>query len=694
MLDLLYDYIQSSKFYKLKLEEFNQLFNEDVSSYLDEMVNSGELIYDNPYYTKFDSTQYVKGKIRINPKGFGFIDSDYGSFYIDKNNTLNSLDQDFVIAKKIQYLDSDEAIVVKILKRSISKVVGLIKMKKNPIFLCDNQKINQKIELLNVPKFKLVDGHKVVVEIIEYGKVLKGNIVEILGHKDEVGIDILSILVQHGIETKFSEEVLEEINHIDDTIRIENRKDLRSLLTITIDGEDAKDLDDAISIVKEDQNTRLFVHIADVAHYVKENSAIDLSAQERGTSVYVVDRVVPMLPQYLSNGVCSLHPHVDRYTISVEILFDKQGEVIEYEIYPSVIHSNYRTSYNEINALLNGDMEMYDKYEEIYSMCIDALQLSNKIMNIRKKQGSIDFDTKEAKIIVNDKGKVKDVELVKRNKVHRLIENFMISANECVAEFMTYQSLPALYRVHLAPEEGKIRDFIRFLKVLGIKNKIKTSNIHPLQLQGVLNQVKKLDSYPLISKTLLRSMQKAYYEENGLGHFGLALDHYLHFTSPIRRYPDLVVHRSLHYFLFQNQFEKMDSYLLKLQEIGKHASIKERKAIDAEREVEDLKKCEYMKNKVGNIFYGIISGVQSFGIFVELDNTIEGLVRMKEIGGNARYNESLKQVTSKFRSYRIGDKVKVKVESVDLLSKTIDFKFIEKGSRNEKNRGSKSKSKT
>lgn len=483
------------------------------------------------------------------------------------------------------------------------------------------------------------------------------------------------------------------MNHIDDTVEIGTRKDLRNLLTITIDGEDAKDLDDAISIVKENDNIRLYVHIADVAHYVKEDSEIDLCARERGTSVYVVDRVVPMLPQYLSNGVCSLHPNVDRYTLTVEMLFDKHGKIIEYEIYPSVINSDYRTSYNDINELLNGNMEMYDKYEAIYPMCLDALNLSNQILNLRKKQGAIDFDTKEAKVVVNEKGKVKEIEIIKRNKVHRLIENFMISANECVAEFMTYQSLPALYRVHLAPEEGKIRDFIKFLKVLGIKNKIKTHNTHPSQLQNVLNQVKKLDSYPLISKMLLRSMQKAYYEENGLGHFGLALDHYLHFTSPIRRYPDLVVHRSLHYFLFQQQFNKMDTYLLKLQEIGKQASIKERKAIDAEREVEDLKKCEYMKNKIGSVYTGIVSGVQNFGIFVELENTVEGLVRLKEMSGNPRYNETLKQVSSKYKNYRIGDKVKIKVVSVDLLSKTIDFKLIEKGNVHEKNRRSKPKSK-
>lgn len=693
MLDILYDFIQSSKFHKLKLEEFNQLFNQDVSSYLDEMVNQGELIFENHYYIKFDSSIYVKGKIRINPKGFGFIDYEDCSYYVDKNNTLNALDQDFVVGKKIQYLDSDEVEIIKILNHNISKVTGVIRLKKQPVFFCDNQKITKKIELLNPTDFKLVDGHKVVVEIVEYGKVLKGNITEILGHKDEVGVDILSILVNHDIDTKFSDAVLEEVNHINDIIEIGLRKDLRSLLTITIDGEDAKDLDDAISIVKENENTRLYVHIADVAYYVKENSEIDLCARERGTSVYVVDRVVPMLPQYLSNGICSLHANVDRYTLTVEILFDKHGEIVEYEIYSSVINSDYRTSYNEINELLNGNMAMYAKYEEIYPMCVDALNLSNQILNLRKKQGLIDFDTKEAKIIVNEKGKVKEIEIVKRNKVHRLIENFMISANECVAEFMTYQSLPALYRVHLAPEECKIREFIKFLKALGIKNKINTHNIHPLQLQSVLNQVKKLDSYPLISKVLLRSMQKAYYEENCLGHFGLSLDHYLHFTSPIRRYPDLVVHRSLHYFLFEQQFNKMDAYLLKLQNIGKQASIKERKAIDAEREVEDLKKCEYMKNKIGSVYTGIISGIQNFGIFVELDNTVEGLVRLKEISGNPKYNETLKQVSSKYKNYRIGDKVKVKIINVDILSKTIDFKLIEKGNANEKNRRSKQKGK-
>ncbi len=685
---MLQDLINSSKFSQYDITEIKEIYGEQVLSILFEMANNGEIVFDNQRFYKIDQQRYIKGTIRVNKNGYGFVDTENQSFYIAKENMHTAMHNDLIIGKYIKYKNSDEITVFKIINRSITNFVGVVNNNKvKP----DNQKIQNKIKIKNIAQFKLVNGHKVLCEILKYGEILEANITKIIGHKDEVGVDIESVLYEYQIQPYFSDEILQEVQHISDKIDIENRRDLRDLLTITIDGEDAKDLDDAISLIKEENNTRLFVHIADVSYFVGENSLVDLEARERGTSVYVVDRVVPMLPQYLSNGICSLHPNVDRATLTCEILFDKKGDIIEYEVYPSVINSNYRTSYTEINDLLNGKIALYEKYSEIYEMCLLSQILSDKISNRRKLAGSIDFDTKEAKILLNKQGKVKDIQLYKTNKVHKIIENFMISANECVAEILDYQSLPGVYRVHLSPDSKKMKEFVQFLKVIGVKHKINTSNVFPLQLQQLLTHVKKMASYPMISKTLLRSMQKAYYDANCLGHFGLALKHYSHFTSPIRRYPDLIVHRSLRKFLFELRYQEIQSFSSKLKDICDHASRQERNAIDAERAVEDLKKCEYMKSKVGMQFNGIISGVQNFGFFVELDNTVEGLVHIKQLHQPAFYNDKTKTIVAGKKIYQLGDKISIIVDKVDILNKTIDFKIKEK-KMHEKNYRTKSKS--
>lgn len=688
-MEMLYDLIESSQFSKLKKEDFIELFGSKILHKLDDLVEQGELVYEHPYYYKIDNIRYIKGTLRVNIKGFGFVDTEHGSYYVPKNKMHTAMDKDLIIGKKVQYLDSDELEILRVLNRKVTQFVGIVKGNR---IIADNLKLKQSLKIMNLQQFKLVNGHKVLCEIVNYGKTLEVKILKIIGHKDEIGVDIESIVYDHNIDPFFSEDVLASLESIDETINFENRKDLTNLLTITIDGEDAKDLDDAISIVQEDKNTRLYVHIADVSHYVQENTLLDEVARERGTSVYLIDRVIPMLPQYLSNGICSLHQGVNRYTITCEMLFNRQGEIESYEIYPSVICSDYRTSYDDINKLMNGDEKLWEKYEEIYPMCQQALILSDKITNLRKKEGAVDFDTKEAKFKLNSQGKIKNISIRKQHKIHRLIENFMVSANTCVAEFMFYQQLPALYRVHAKPDVKKMREFIQFLQILNIKHKINLQHIHSLQLQQLLNQVKSLPVYPMISKILLRNMQKAYYDTECLGHFGLALNHYAHFTSPIRRYPDLIVHRSLRKFLFEKQFNNLLSFEKKCVEIAKHSSDMEKNAIECERAVEDFKKCEFMKNKIGSHYKGIISGIQNFGIFVELENTVEGLIRIKDLNEAAYFNEKAKVIVTKSKTYKIGDVIAIEVSDVDIWNRTIDFKLRRK--TNEKTRRTKSKSKT
>lgn len=682
---------------KILLSELEKVWNEKFNEKLMNVLTINQYYLDNEFLVKLHPNE-VRGIIHINRNGQGFIDKEEKSYYIKKGNINTALNGDEVIIRKLRSEADDEAEVIKILKRNTQEITGVLH--KNRIqFLSDNTKIQNKIEVINADKFIKEDGtpidnnDKIVVKIVEYGKKLKVEIIKVIGKKSDPGIEILSILANYGIENEFNEAVKEQLKTIEEPTKVENRRDLRDLLTITIDGEDAKDLDDAISLIKKDGMYRLFVHIADVSYYVSENSAIDEEACQRGTSVYVVDRVVPMLPKQLSNGVCSLHPNVDRYTITCEILFDKQGEIIEYDIYPSIIHSNYRMSYNVVNEMIDGNLAYREKYAEILPLCMQALQLSQKIEVLKRKAGTIDFMTKEAKFELDTKGKVKKISVYERNKIHKLIEHFMVSANECVAEFLSMQKIPALYRVHTSPEEKKIREFLRFIKLFGIKYTGTISDLQPYDFQQILNNIKDAKTKEIVSHVLLRTMQKAYYDPECLGHFGLSLDYYTHFTSPIRRYPDLIVHRALRYFLFEQDYSKLFTFRDKLSTIAQQASEKERSAVEAEREVEALKKCEYMKYRIGKTYKGVISGIRKFGLFIELPNTVEGLVSAKSFKRRVIYNEVTQTLTVGKKVYSLGENVVVRVKAVDIYTKTIDFELVEKGKKSEKNNSTKSKSK-
>ncbi len=534
-------------------------------------------------------------------------------------------------------------------------------------------------------------GSIVQTEITDYsgletGDDLTGIIHRTIGHKDEPGIEILTIVHKHNIPSEFPEEVIKEAEEAPDSLSesdMEGRKDLRDEVIITIDGADAKDLDDAIQVKRMDNgNYYLGVHIADVSTYVTEDSQMDQEAYERGTSVYLTDRVIPMLPQRLSNGICSLHPNVDRLTLSCEMEFDAQGQVVNYSIGPSVIKSKYRMTYVDVNAILEeDDEELKEKYAEIVGMLKQMEELHNLLEVKRQGRGSIDFDTREAKIEVDPQGMPVDILVRERGVGERLIESFMLAANETVSEHYTKQHLPILYRIHDQPDEGKMQRFLEFVTNFGITVKGSKDAIRPKTLQAVLDEVHGKPEEAVISMLLLRSMQQAKYDVEPIGHYGLAAEFYSHFTSPIRRYPDLVLHRLIHYYNeVDSSQQAKNKWNARLPEIAEQSSITERRAVDAERETDELKKAQYMEAKIGEQFEGVIVSVTGFGMFIQLPNSVEGLVHISKMNDDYyEFNDrSLMMIgTRTGKIYRIGQAVKVNVSAVNTETYQIDFELVE-----------------
>ncbi len=649
------------------------------------------------YFTS-DKLGYVKGTLRINQKGYGFVETEDASYYIGKSNLRLGMDKDEVYARVWTNNDgSTEGEVVEVLTHNIDKIIGVVKIKEGrKYFLSDTNIVNRKIKVTNFDDFKLVNDTKILLKIDHYGPVLKCHIEKEIGYKYDPGVDILSVLLERGIDPEFNEKVKEQVQGIEEEIQedeLKNRVDLRTLLTITIDGEDARDLDDAISIDKIGDIYRLYVHIADVSYYVKEGSAIDKEAYRRGTSVYVVDRVVPMLPHALCNGICSLNPNVDRLALTCMMEIDRKGNVENYRVFPSVIKSDERMTYTAVNGILAGDKKLQTKYAHILQMCIDMKKLASIIRRRRESLGAIDFDTREAKIIVNEKGKPKDIVLRERGEGERIIEDFMIAANETVASYMKWLDIPSMYRTHESPDPKKMRDFAKIAKSLGYSFQGGIQNVYPKQLQIMLNEARGNDDYFVLSSFMLRSMQKARYENRCLGHFGLALKDYLHFTSPIRRYPDLVVHRMLRKYVFEHcdDLAIMQKDELWCEEAANQASEMERNAIEAEREVDDMKKAEYMEKHVGEIYDGVISGIMKFGMFVELENTVEGLVHISTMDEDYfHYDDVMKSLVGEHTAkvYKMGQKVRVKCVSANRFEREIDFELIVKKKKN-KGKGKK-----
>lgn len=667
---------------------------EELSENLRKLEEEAILYYTNKgKYMLIEDSHLKKGVMRANKKGFGFVEVDgiEDDIYISSENMNGAIHDDLVLVEVTSKMNIDrlEGRILKILERRVKEYIGVINFDKKGMghLTLDDSKVNLDIEISKDKSLNAVDGHKVVVIL---GKKInntkyEGEVTRIIGHVNDPGVDILSIIYKYSINIEFPEDVSEEVKNMPMEVRdidMRDRRDLRDQVIFTIDGDDTKDIDDAISIKKlANGNYELGVHIADVSYYVKEGSPLDNEAMERGTSVYLVDRVIPMLPHELSNGICSLNPDVDRLAISCVMEFDKDGKQQKYEIFPSIIRSRIQMTYKNVNSILE-DNKTPEGYEEF----VDDLKLMHELAKILRKEktnrGYIDFDVDEAKILVDEKCVPTEVVLRYRGVGEKLIEDFMIAANECVANHIYFMNLPFIYRVHEYPNEDKIRSFLSFVSSLGYNITGNIKDVKPTTMQKILEQLRDKPEYKILSTLLLRSMQKAVYKPENLGHYGLASNCYTHFTSPIRRYPDTTVHRLLHTYLFDN---KLDMGTIKKWEerliyISEHSSERERAAVDCEREVDDMKMAEYMESHIGEEYEGMISSVTSFGMFVELDNLIEGLVPIKDMDDFYHFDEEKMTLTGEKShvKYRIGERVKVKVIRASKEEKTIDFEVLGK----------------
>lgn len=630
------------------------------------------------------------GRIELAQGSYGFFISDNEKMkdvFISKENLKQAFQGDRVkieIIKEAENGRNAEGRVVDIIEHNKSKIIGTYEQSKNFGFvICDNKSIGNDIYIAKKYSKNAKNKDKVIVEIINIPK--KGNpegrIVEIIGHKNDKNVDIYTIIAKHDIPYQFSKETKKEVLFIDEKLKESDylgRKDFRDLFTVTIDGRDSKDFDDAISIEKNGENYDLYVHIADVANYVKRSTAIDNDAYDRGNSTYLYNIVVPMLPKELSNGICSLNPNSDRLTLSLKMTINNKGKVIANDFYQAVINSNYRLVYDDVNDFLD------DKNESIYTDEIlkEKLLLFDELYKIlrakRDERGAIDFNFTESQIDVSDDGKVLNIEVLERGSGNKMIEEFMLAANETVATLFAYMDFPFIYRIHEKPKAEKIEKFKKFLNTMGYN--IRGNDLYPKDFQKILKEVEGEDKEKIINLLMLRTMQKARYSKDCKEHFGLSTKFYTHFTSPIRRYPDLIVHRLLKAYI-ENKLGKFNRVSLEnsLEKSSEHLSITERRSEDCEREVEDLMKCKYMRRYIGCEFYGEISSVTDFGIYIELENTVEGLFMYKFSKNHYEFIEEKLQAydTTNKKYYNLGDRVKVRVKKIDIMKKNIDFELLE-----------------
>ncbi|MFJ7951306.1 ribonuclease R [Lysinibacillus sp. NPDC096418] len=637
----------------------------------------------------------LRGKFIGHAKGFGFVTPDVEGMddvFIPPHEVNGAINGDTVLIRvlKESFGDRREGTITKVVERGQTKFVGTFQANRGFGFVVlDDKKLPMDIFIAKGDTLGAVDGHKVVVEIATWPEDLKsatGYITKILGHKNDPGVDILSILYKHDIPPEFPSEVISAAQQVPDEITeadLKDRRDLRHETIVTIDGADAKDLDDAVTVTKNVDGTyKLGVHIADVSYYVTQGSVLDIEAYDRATSVYLTDRVIPMIPHRLSNGICSLNPQVDRLTLSCEMIIDENGNVISHEIFQSVIKTTERMTYRDVYKILEEqDEELIERYKALVPMFKDMAELSNILRNKRTLRGAIDFDFKESKVIVNEDGWPVDIELRERTVAEKLIEDFMLVANETVAEHFHWMNVPFIYRIHEDPKPEKLQRFFEFVTNFGILIKGTGNTIHPKALQDVLKAIEGMPEEPVISTMLLRSMQQAKYYPESIGHFGLSTDFYTHFTSPIRRYPDLIVHRLIRTYLVNKDTsqETITQWSMAMDEIADHTSERERRAVDAERDTDALKKAQYMSDKIGEEFEGIVSSVTNFGMFIELPNTIEGLVHISNMTDDYyRFDDRQMIMIGERtnRQFRIGDEVKVRVANVIIEESSIDFEIV------------------
>lgn len=670
-------------------EKFENLINELIAEGRVFETKKGKLASPK-------DLQMATGTFIGHARGFGFVTPDAGGedIFIPASETMGAMQKDRVLYKVLHKAEKGkkaDGVIVRILERGQQRIVGTFEAgsKGYGFVVADDKKIAKDIFISRENTKGAVTGHKVVVEITDYGEDRRnpeGKVIEILGHINDPRVDILSVIRRYELAVEFPEEVYAEIEHLGTEVAEADKKgreDLRDLLTITIDGADAKDLDDAVSLKRlGNGNFELGVHIADVSHYVRENTALDKEAYARGTSVYLVDRVIPMLPHKLSNGICSLNPHVDRLALSCLMEVNGRGEVVSHRILESVINSDYRMTYTAVREILeDGAPALLEQYAEILPMLEDMEELRQILGEKRRKRGSVNFDLPESKIILDENGKPIDIKPYEKSIATNMIEEFMLVCNETIAENSFWQEMPFMYRSHQEPDEDKLEKMEQFLRGFGYYLRKKDGEIHPRELQKVLQKAEETDEERIITRMVLRSMMQARYTAENGGHFGLAAKYYCHFTSPIRRYPDLEIHRMIKKMLHGELDEKASAYYRrKMPDWAKHCSKQERVAEDAERDTDALKKVEFMEDKVGQIYEGIISGVTNWGIYVELPNTIEGMVALSQMDDDYyEFDEKKMLVFGKRtkKSYRLGDKVVVSVAKVDRMMGTIDFVFEE-----------------
>ena len=701
---IIYEFICDDMYVPMKLKELAILLQvpkeqrSELKAVMDALEAEGKVhVSQKGKYLK-GAGRTLRGVYQAHPRGFGFvtIEGETDDIFIPEKETNGALHGDTVeiLLTASPEGKRKEGKIVKIAERGTAKIVGLYQVAKGKHYgfvIPDNQRFLQDIFVPEERAKGAVDGHKVVVELTSYGSdnaKPEGKIVEILGHVNDPGVDIMSIVKSYDLPVEFPEKVMNQAERVPEEVSdadMAGRKDLREWVMVTIDGEDAKDLDDAVSLTRTEdgKNWILGVHIADVANYVQERSALDREALHRGTSVYLADRVIPMLPHRLSNGICSLNAGVDRLAMSCIMTVDTKGDVIDHEICESVIRVNERMSYTSVKKILEDhDEEETKRYIDLVPMFEEMEQLAGILRNRRHQRGSIDFDFPESKIMLDEEGHPMEIRSYDRNVATKIIEDFMLLANETVAEEYYWREIPFVYRVHETPDEDKIKKLAILINNFGYSMHI-SDEVRPGQIQKLLAKIQGTPQETMISRLALRSMKQARYTPENDGHFGLAARYYTHFTSPIRRYPDLQIHRIIKDDLRGRMNEKkMEHYQTILPEVTRQASETERRAEEAERETIRLKKAEYMEAHIGEVFEGVISGITNWGIYVELSNTIEGLVHVANMyDDHYDYYEDRYEMVGEHtgKTYKLGETVYVRVIDADCLTRTIDFEMADEG---------------
>lgn len=692
---IIYEFISDPHYVPMKQKELAVILQvakedrEELSRALEELLGEGKIeLSKRGRYSKAQPRKAV-GVFTSHAKGFGFVSVEglEQDIFIGENDTGDAFLGDTVeVVIKGRGGRRPEGVVTKVLGHSVTEVIGTFERSKNFGFVIpDNQRINRDIFIPLERTRGAVTGQKVTAELTDYGRGRRnpeGRITQILGEASDPETEVLSIILAYGLPMEFPERVENQAERVAKPVSDADRAgrlDLREEVCVTIDGEDAKDLDDAVSLKKEGDQYILGVHIADVANYVQENSALDWEAKERGTSVYLADRVIPMLPRTLSNGICSLNEGEDRLALSCIMTLDERGRITGHRIAESVIRVNRRLSYTGVQKVLDGDLEEQARYPELVPMLLEMEHVSGLLRRRRRKRGSIDFDFPETKMILDEKGHTVDIRPYERNAATRLIEDFMLAANETVAEDYYWQAQPFVYRVHEKPDADRMQRLGTFIRNFGYQLRTAGDELHPGEIQKLLDRIAGTPEEAMLSRLTLRSMKRAQYATDCSGHFGLAAPYYCHFTSPIRRYPDLQIHRIIKENLRGRlTAERVEHYEAILSEVAKHSSETERRADEAERETVKLKKVDYMERHIGEEYDGVISGITAYGLYVELANTVEGLIHVNSLEGDFyEFDEN----ASKLRgartglAYQLGEKVRVRVKGTDRLCRTIDFEM-------------------